>query len=357
MYLDDFLESAFLAVDTKHNFHEKITAKLLPLKSTLSPNCVENVVEKITKAIPNGIIAGVDSGFVSKKLSFIDLVMVRTVGAIFYYANGEIEKADYYPRAFSFPEPILLKSGLEKDEEQQSISLERLKKEVNTSIEIIEKYTPKFLFVDGSIVPQYQDKPRNDSKINEDYLSAVGMFQKFYSTAEKNNCTIISCVEDSRGTRFKQLLQEEILPKHKMLSPESLNDSFDSALLDYFLTEGERTFCFPYTKKTESHAILKDLNPKWSKNVFAFYLKASNFDKPLRVEFISKGLPKSESDRIASVVYALSSLHREYTYPSVLIEADMRASLNEQDISVVYDKLIDKLGPKVRMRRNSRPFK
>jgi hypothetical protein len=56
-------------------------------------------------------------------------------------------------------------------------------------------------------------------------------------------------------------------------------------------------------------------------------------------------------------VFALSSLHKEYSYPSVLIEADLRAGLNETDISVVYDKLIDKLGPKVRMRRNSRPFK
>ena len=57
------------------------------------------------------------------------------------------------------------------------------------------------------------------------------------------------------------------------------------------------------------------------------------------------------------MVYALSSLHKEYSYPSVLIEADLRAGLNETDISVVYDKLIDKLGPKIKMRRNSRPFK
>jgi len=356
MYLDNFLDSAFETINTKHMFHEKVSTRLLPLKGTISPNKVETIVLKMKKSIPVGIIAGVDSGFVSKKLSFLDLVLVRSVGAIFYYENGVLSKADYYPNAFSFPEPLLLKSGLEKDEEQQSVSLERLKAEVGTSIKIIEKYKPNYIFVDGSIVPQYQDKPRKDSKINSDYTSIIHLFEKFYETAEKNNCTIISCVEDSRGTRFKQILQEEILPGTSF-PQDLLADSFDAALLDYLLLKGERTFCFTYTKKTESHAILKDLKEKWGKNINVFYLKASDFDKPLRVEFIASEKTKEKADEISGIVYALSSLHREYSYPSVLIEADLRASLNEQDISVVYDKLIDKLGPKIKMRRNSRPFK
>ncbi len=356
MYLDNFLDSAFKTVNEKHLFHEKISQQLIPLKQNPLPNTNQTIVLKMKKATPTGIIAGVDSGFVSKKLSFLDLVLVRAVGAIFYYEKGILKKAEYYPNAFSFPEPLLLKSGLEKDEEQQSVSLTRLSAEVNTSISIIEKYKPKYIFVDGSIVPQYQDKPRNDSKINLDYTSIIHLFEKFYNVAEKNNCTIISCVEDSRGTRFKQLLEEEILPKTSLKI--SLKDAFDSSLLDYLLFEGERTFAFPYTKNTSAHAILKDLNEKWSKNINVFYLKASSFDRPLRVEFISdKSNLKEKADEIAGIVYSLSSLHREYSYPSVLIEADMRAGLNEQDISVVYDKLIDKLGPKIRMRRNSRPFK
>ena len=356
MYLDNFLDRAFETINKKHMFHEKVSTRLLPLKGSPSPSKDETVILKMKKATPKGIIAGVDSGFVSKKLSFLDLVLVRSVGAIFHYENGVLAKADYYPNAFSFPEPLLLKSGLEKDEEQQSVSLARLNAEVGTSIGVIEKYKPNYIFVDGSIVPQYQDKPRKDSKINDDYNSVISLFEKFYETAEKNNCTIISCIEDSRGTRFKQMLQEEILPKTSF-PQDLLNDSFDSALLDYLLMKGERTFCFTYTKKTEAHAILKDIKEKWSKNINVFYLKASDFDKPLRVEFIASGNLKEKADEIAGVVYALSSLHKEYSYPSVLIEADLRAGLNEQDISVVYDKLIDKLGPKIKMRRNSRPFK
>jgi hypothetical protein len=82
------------------------------------------------------------------------------------------------------------------------------------------------------------------------------------------------------------------------------------------------------------------------------------FDKPLRVEFVSKqnSSLKELADEIAEVVFTLSSLHKEYSFPSVLIEADLRAGLNEQEISVVYDRLVDKLGSKIRMRRTNRPF-
>ena len=178
------------------------------------------------------------------------------------------------------------------------------------------------------------------------------LFQSFYEAAENNSCTIISCVEDSRGNRFSQLLSENFsIPK------ETLKDAFDSALLDSLLLEGERTLAFSYTSSISSHPILKDINEKWSKSINVFYLKPSGLDRPLRVEFLSKADKEKDADKIASIVYALSSLHKEYSYPSVLIEADMRAGLNEQDISVVYDKLVDKLGPKIRMRRNSRPFK
>jgi hypothetical protein len=346
---NEFLEEASNKIHDTQAKHEKLAEKLLPLKN--SDILGQKLIQVTKKLIPKGIIAGVDSGFVSKKLSFIDLVLIRTVGVIFYYKEGKLDKAEYYPSAFLFPKPFMLKNGLEKDEEQQSISLHRLKQEVQTSIDIIEKYNPKYIFVDGSIVPQYQDKPRKESEINSEYNSIVMLFEKFYETAEKNNCKIIACVEDSRGTRFKQIIEE------KLLKNESLPNFFDSAILDSLLVEGERTLSFTYTKEFSSHAILKDIEKKWAEAIKVFYIKPTKFDKPLRVEFISSKESEKDEEEIASLVFALSSFHREYSYPSVLIEADLRAGLNEQDISVVYDRLIDKLGPKVRMRRNSRPFK
>ncbi|MEK6959242.1 MAG: DNA double-strand break repair nuclease NurA [archaeon] len=364
MQLEGFFDKACNAINLHRARHEDIAKRIIPLKMMSAPKSAEKVIERMEKASLNFAVAGVDSGFVSKKLSFVDIVLVRTAGVLFDFEKNEIKKTTYYPSAFSLPEPLPLKLGLEKDEEAQSVSLERLKQEVSTSIKMIEKFKPKYLFIDGSIVPQYQDKPRKDSVINEDYESIIQLFQKLYSTAENNSCTLIACVEDSRGTRFRQLLQDEIIPGSMLkVSPAELGNVFDASILDYFLSQGERTFVFPYTSSIEAHAILKDYSSEWAKSIYVSYTKPSEMDKPLRIEFICK---EGKSDpaklarcakEISSVVYALSSFHREYSYPSILIEADMRAGLNEQDISVVYDKLVDKLGPKARMRRNSRPFK
>jgi len=356
---DEFFKNVVLAIEERHSFNERISQVLAPLKVIESPNKLEPITILVKKEELDFSVAGVDSGFVSKKLSFIDLVLIKTIGAIFSYNKGTLIKSDYFPAPFSFPQPILLKSGLEKDEEAQSVSLIRLEEEVKCAIQIIIKYKPKYLFIDGSLVPQYQDKPRKESGINEDYFSIVKLFEKLYEIAKINSTTLVGCVEDSRGTRFRQILQEEILPNSKSkIESKLLDNAFDASLLDYYLVEGERTFAFPYTDNVSSHVILKDYSPEWAKSIFVFYLKCSLFDKPLRVEFISKSNSslKELADTIASVVFTLSSLHKEYSFPSVLIEADLRAGLNEQEISVVYDRLVDKLGSKIRMRRTNRPF-
>ena len=359
---NDFFNNAVTAINERHSFNEKLSVILSPLKGISAPSSNENISVPVSKIKLNCSVAGIDSGFVSKKLSFIDLVLIKTAGAIFTYKNGDLVDSKYHPSPFSFPEPVLLKSGLEKDEEAQSISLIRLEQEVNCDIETIKKFKPKYLFIDGSIVPQYQDKPRKESGINEEYHSIVSLFEKLYKVAEENACTLVACVEDSRGTRFRQILQEEILPIHKSkIDTSLLNSTFDASLLDFYLHEGERTFAFPYTDKIDSHAILKDYKEEWAKSVFVFYLKCSDFDKPLRVEFICKGEKnlvelKDKATEIAQVVYSLSSLHKEYSFPSVLIEADLRAGLSEQEVNVVYQRLIDKLGTKIRMRRTNRPF-
>ena len=359
MAFNEFFESAISAVNERHSFNEKLSAVLSPFRGKPSPNVDESVVLPVKKSELSCVVAGVDSGFVSKKLSFLDLVLVKTCGVIFTIKDGSLVESKYCPAPFTFPEPMLLRSGLEKDEEAQSVSLIRLEKEVSCSMEVIKKFKPNYLFIDGSIVPQYQDKPRKESEVNSDYESIVKLFQKLYKVAEENSTILIACVEDSRGTRFRQILQEEILPANSTkLDPLLLSTAFDASLLDYYLHAGERTFAFPYTNNTENHAILKDYYPEWSKSIFVFYLKSSDFDKPLRVEFIckdKKNLAKCAKE-IAGVVFSLSSLHKEYSFPSVLIEADLRAGLSEQEISVVYDRLVDRLGGKIRMRRSNRPF-
>ncbi|MCR4335948.1 MAG: DNA double-strand break repair nuclease NurA [archaeon] len=361
MNMSKVIDSAVESIHSGEQRKKLVTEKLRPLKykEFSSFELPEKIlVLPVQKWIPDCVIGGVDSGFVSKRLASVDLVLIRAMGVCFDYKNGIVDKANYYPGYFQFPEPHLSSNALEDDEAEQSKSLMRLKEEVKASKKLIENNSPKYLFIDGSIVPQYQDKPRKDSKLSDNYIDIIHEFESFYELAENNECTLISTVEDSRGSRFRQIIQEEILAKEKLIEKEKLDGLFDSSFLDYFLNQGERSSCFTYTKNIKQHPVLSDFSEKWSNHIFGLYIKPSTYDKPLRVEFISKGNLNEKADEVAKVAFALSSLHREYAYPSILIEADMHAKLKQDEIEIVYNKIMDKLGNsiKLKMRRDNRPF-
>jgi hypothetical protein len=354
--------SSIQRLDAKRSSFAK---KIFPfLKKDLASFSSEELLEEkivfSVKKIPLDCkVAGVDSGFVSKEFLALDLTLVRGVGVVFDYKDNKVAKANYYPNFFSFPTPYLSNRALELDEFACSKSIRRLLVEIGIAKQIIETHKPQFCFLDGSIVPQYPDKPRSDSTIKDFYHELIGAFQDLYKTAEKNNCILIGCVEDSRGSRFRSILQEEILAKENIVSKD-LDDCYDSILLDYLLKEGERSMAFKYSPDIQKHPVLMDFDKKFAEQVHAFYIKPVSLDRPMRIEF----LHNSQNDfsefvnQIAGIAYSLSCLHREYAYPSILIEADLHARLKPEEIETVYQKILDKLGRSVniRMRRSNRPF-
>jgi len=361
MKIDSLINNAVsLIVDDekkRHSASKRILSlrdKFSKLKSPeMKEECLSYAVKK------NGLdakVGGVDSGFVSKRLANAELVFIRSVGVVFEYKKSRLCGSSYYPDFYHFPEPKINNLALDHDEAACSISLLRLVEEVKTAEEIIEKYKPEFCFLDGSIIPQYADKPRKDSKVHSFYREIIDEFQKLYSTAEKNNCTLVACVEDSRGSRIREILQHTLEKEGSAFLVENM---LDSMLLDSILSKGERSFSFNYTSSIREHPILMDYDRKWAEGIYAFYIKTAELDRPLRVEFISseKNLC-GDASRIAEIVYSLSSMHREYAFPSVLIEADLRARLRPEEIETVYNKIIDKIGrtTKITMRRNHRPF-
>jgi hypothetical protein len=342
----DFIKDATNQIEDYYQKNQQITNYLKPIKYKLMNN--EKLVNPVEIKEFNGKIGGVDSGFVSKRLSFLDILLIKTSGVVFEYEKSILKKAKYIEQEL-FPSALLLKSGLENDEEEQSKSIERIKREINKSIKIILEEKPTYLFIDGSIIPQYQNKPRPESKIKEDYESIIDLFQNFYKISKENECILISTIEDSRSNRFKEILSEEI-------KQDQIKFATDSSILDNLLEKKERTCYFKYSKNIEKHGVLKDYKKEWSENIYAFYLRASNDDRVLRIEFISEE-PSKVINEIASITYQLSSINKEYSYPSILIEADMRARLTNQEIEIIYNKLIDKIGPKIKLRRGNRPFK
>ncbi len=296
-----------------------------------------------------GKIAGTDSGFEKQELHALDLTLIRAGAVCFRYEKNALKECTYWPSSFTYPEPFLGSRALEREDSEKSVSVQRLLKEVEACAKIIERDSPSFAFLDGSLVPQFQDKPNGKSDLSFSYETLVYSFQKLYELAEKKQCQLIGCVEDSRGTRIKQMLEESLR--------ENLNGLNDIALLEGLLKKGERSFVFSYTKNAQEHAIVKDFSPKWQESLHAFYLRPSLYDVPLRVEFISN-TPLEDVQRVSEMVYAQAGAHQEYAFPAVLIEADLRAKLRPEEVRLVNDRVFDQIGRHVTVfkRRDRRPF-
>lgn len=363
MHLHKAIDEAAEKIRGLEEKREKVASALKPLRKKKLASDSKNLRETdfIRKIKPLELkerVAGVDSGFVGKSFSAIDLVLIRAMAAVFDYQDSKLVKAQFHPCYFKFPEPFILADALERDEFNCAKSLYRLQEEIKTGKEVIEKFKPKYLFLDGSIIPQHADKPRNASKVTELYHQVLNEFQALYAVAEENDCSIIATVEDSRGTRFKSIVQEELTQNQGL--KERMENFFDSSILDLLLKKGERSFAFPYASKAEKHPILNDLKKEWAEKIHVFYLKPSDYDRPLRVEFLDNGEKLTEhADQIASLTFALSCQHKEYAYPAVLIEADLRARLKPEEINIVFDKMMDKAGKNAFMpqRRDKRPFR
>jgi len=192
-----------------------------------------------------------------------------------------------------------------------------------------------------------------------------------YEKSMETNTILAGVIEDSRSTRFMQIINR-ILPHMIYKYPELrdlLNFDYrqvlrlmrDSDFLFRFLDVGERTLTFQYSENPYEHPILKDLKDRgWKQPIAVFYLKTVEFDIPLRIEYLtSKFNPITLANRLASIIYPLSSYHPEYATPSVIVEADARSRLLESDLEIVYDSLVHAMGitpSLLRLRRDRRPF-
>src|SRR3989338_3087717 len=277
MNITSIIDQTVKVINSAEQKKKSIVARFLPLKhKELSFECAGMPERKLSfpvqRWVPDGLIGGVDSGFVAKRLASVDLVLLRAMGVVFDYKNGVVCSAKYYPSYFQYPEPYLNGSSLEEDEVEQSKSLLRLREEVRLSKKIIEMHSPQYCFIDGSIVPQYQDKPRKESPLSGNYSDIITEFESLYAAAEKHNCALVSTVEDSRGSRFRQILQDGVLANEKVVEQDALEGVFDSSFLDYFLEVGERSCAFTYTKNINQHPVLQDFNSKWSKSIYGLYV-------------------------------------------------------------------------------------
>jgi hypothetical protein len=182
------------------------------------------------------------------------------------------------------------------------------------------------------------------------YRRMIEAYQNLFDAVKKSSTILAGVIEDSRGTRFCEILSQDIPAEHRLV----LSRSKDSNILSYALQAGEMTVAFPYSSDVRTHPILREFAD--GEKVQTFYIKLGEFDRPVRIDFLAD---KETADRrIASVLLACTA-HATYSIPPVLIEADQRAKLSENDLEMFYHDILVRAGnisSLLELRRNGRPF-
>ena len=356
---------------------DEINKKRLLLASELD-RCnsagIASLKEKIVPAKLDRelIVVGVDGGFLKKEYHGAGLILRRAVAVAFKFDKDlKLINTNYFPNRRPLPEPVVTGPELSEQEFSLLAGLKREECELETALAAIEKFSPDVLVRDGSIILYPGSAVEKESKVYGEYQKVIGLFTQLYKTCKEKNILLVGAVEDSRGKRYCGILKNEVIPtltafenvskdiREKIdLNKDVLDITTDTLFLYYLLNVGERTAALDYST-TSDLPIIADL-AEFRKNIYVSYIKAAEFDRPLRLDFFAEPERLQETaDKITSIIFALSNQNRLYSYPSVLIEADARAKLSEEEIDLLKAAISEKLGRNPAMfelRREMRPF-
>ncbi len=294
---------------------------------------------------------GVDGGLAKRSYHSLDLILVRAVGVIFDYRKGKLDSVSYFPSVSPTPKLRIVHDASENDF-QYIASFERINTEINVLKACLEK-NPSILLADGSIAPHPSDQPKKGTAVYEEYKKLLDNYKSLYRSSA--GVLLAGVVEDSRSSTFSEYISDKILSQIKSKKIEELKrilrKTRDTNLLYHVLNKGERSFVM----RMNPNADLGD----YGKNLYLFYLKTTEFDRPVRVEFYTSGDPIRVADRIAALLFSVSSENQEYGLPPVIIEADGRAKISEGELDIIHSHIVDKVGnlPSLyKLRRDRRPF-
>ncbi len=274
-----------------------------------------DVFVKVEGRAFTGRIGAVDGGILAEPFHGLDIIMVRAVGVVFEYRDGELMGVQYYPSPL--PDPDVQEHDMPFEEDQIGVlrSLVRLRAEIGLAASMAGEIPMDVLFLDGSVLPLLSDRPSGNGKLMELYKQVVELYRQLYRACDKNGVLLAGIVKDSKGNRFGKYLGDIKIR--------------DTRWLSYALFPGERTVSIPYTDDPEK-ATLKDVGTEYAERVRVFYLRASPYDAPYRVEYLERG--DGDDDFLASLLLPLSSLNPTYTIPPFLVEADLRARLGKNEM-------------------------
>ncbi|MHA1115822.1 MAG: DNA double-strand break repair nuclease NurA [Candidatus Heimdallarchaeaceae archaeon] len=353
--------SNIIKVIKEYNKHRKLFQDLFrKVKYQLDPSSFPEAFQFNTKdtsfivQVPQSSTtglkyAGVDGGIIHRSMNFFDVALIRAVGVLFYHNKDEKPKVKYFPEKNPFPDILTSVEPLAQNEIDYLITLWRIQKEIRCAIDLLENDSPDILILDGSVLPVIDVKSiQGNDFLFSQYLRLKALYRRLYILSRKKRCLLCGVIKDSRSAiltrklslilphlskrpEFKELLDIDYRPIVKQLR--------DTDLLFNVLDINERTFESHLCKFNEYEKDLEDFD------IHFFYLKTAEYDTPLRVEFpILFSDSTNLAQTISSLICSISTFHPEYGLPSVIIEADARAKIREDDADILIDEISSRIG-------------
>ena len=331
MFLVENLSESVLQsfVMEAHKF-EKVRQRVVA--RVLESGLLERKIFQIPQITPKDIcVAGVDGGLASFPFGCMDVALIRVAGVLFRYQEGVLSEAQYVPSElpglgiFAISEPIdLMKLEIAN-------GMCRQLKEVQLATQIAKTRKPHLLLLDGSVVPQYVAGDK-DSLLEKLYAELLESYSLLYETCERQGVFLAGFVKNSRGQHFVHSLGHS--PELSGEDREILSRFRDTDFLKYVMRLGQRTCTSLY--RASSCGSLS----RWRNRTHLFYLRVSEATLPFRVEFVEFGdNAELTASCIASWVFFLSSFNPAMSSPSVLLEADLRARVSEEEAEIARNKL------------------
>lgn len=306
--------------------YESIRAKAREVRA-LNPR----LTAPVRRQAVSGSVCAVDGGLLAQRMHGADIVVARAAGVNFVYQDSELKAFSRHPSRSPRP-AVELRNSLDEHEANTFRSLVRLKHELECALAAMEKFSPRAMFMDGSLLPVPSDRPADGSELSGLYSEVLGLYRKLFDSAKAKNCLLCGVIKDSRARK---------------LSKELGLTCSDTLLCNFLLDEWERTQAMAYFEDKPPSREMAELGS----TISVFYLKPSKNDLPLRIELLG-----AEVDSAASLVCTLSSISENFAYPAVLIEADMCAALDPGEMEPIEGSLLSLAGLRP-LRRNSRPFR
>ncbi|MBN1169860.1 DNA double-strand break repair nuclease NurA [Candidatus Micrarchaeota archaeon] len=282
---------------------------------------MRSIAVPVSSSAINLSVCAVDGGLLAHRMHGVDIVVSRSVGVNFIYENSKLTKYDHHPSKSPQTE-IDIKTALDDHEANVFKSLVRLKSEISCANELLDKYRPDLLLIDGSLLPLPSDIPSKESELHPLYVEVMKLYEKLFAA----ECIVCGIIKDSRARRLSDL------------------KCSDSVLCSYLLQKGERTKEVGYLDEKNNESAFP------GKNIKVTYIKPAKDDLPLRVEILG------DVEKASTLIYSLSAISERFGYPAILIEADMCAALDATEIESLEISLSSLAGLKP-LRRNFRPFR